>query len=135
MVWASNLFEHVLSPHGFLIDLRSALEAGGCLMIVAPVVRWPAIGPFRGALAADHVNFFTPSTLRLTIERAGFRVHRVASASFPALPLRSAELLRHLVHSVFVQAHPIPGFDYPEKAHKRLVDGRIEFEGTLGDDG
>jgi SAM-dependent methyltransferase len=133
VVWASNLFEHVLAPHEFLIDLRRAIAPGGCLIIVAPVVRRPAIGPFRGFLAADHVNFFTPATLKLTIERAGYRVETVASASFPQLPMRTAEVLGHIAPSLFVKARPIPGFDYPEKALKRLVGHRIEFKGTLGD--
>ena len=135
IVWASNLFEHVLAPHPFLIDLRTALRPGGRLLIVAPTIHRLPLGPFRGYLAADHVNFFTPRTMALTIERAGYRIETVASASFPGAPLAVASALRWVAPGVLIAATAIEGFDYPAKAHKRLTNGRIVFEGTLGEDG
>jgi SAM-dependent methyltransferase len=134
VVWASNLFEHVLAPHSFLIDVRAALLPGGRLIIVAPTTHRFIVGPFRGFLAADHVNFFTARTMSLTIERAGYRIETVASASFPGMPLLLASALRSISPGVLIAAVPIAGFDYPKKAHKRLIDGRVSFLGTLGDD-
>ncbi|MEA2579661.1 MAG: hypothetical protein QOE83_553 [Actinomycetota bacterium] len=135
IVWVSNLFEHVLSPHSFLIDMRTALRPAGRLLIVAPTTHWFTFGPFGGSLAADHVNFFTPRTMTLTVERAGYRVDTVTSASFPDAPVAVGRSARWIAPGVLIAATPIEGFDYPEKAHKRLVDGEIVFEGTLGDEG
>jgi len=134
-VWASNLFEHVLAPHSFLIDLRRALRPNGLLLMVVPLTRLLKAGPFKGHLAADHVNFFTVRTLRLTIQRAGYDVEDIMSSAFPGLPIRVSRALARCGPSVMVASRPISDFRYPPKAHKHLENGRIVFDGTLGDPG
>jgi SAM-dependent methyltransferase len=76
--WANNLFEHLLSPHAFLMKLKRIAHKDSVLVLGVPVVpkivwfiqlRW-----FRGVLASNHINFFTGDTLKLTVERAGFKV-------------------------------------------------------------
>jgi SAM-dependent methyltransferase len=125
-VWCSNFLEHVMSPHLFLIDCRRVLRPGGLVVAVVPLTRHFALGPWRGRLAADHVSFFTPATLRLTVERAGYRVVFLGAHSFPWLPRWAAAVLRAVAPGVVVAARPAEGFQYPAKAHKRLVDGRVE---------
>jgi hypothetical protein len=73
------------------------------------------------------VSFFTPATLRLTVERAGYEVVFLGAHSFPWLPRWAAAALRVVAHDVTVAARPIEGFQYPAKAHKRLVAGRVEY--------
>jgi SAM-dependent methyltransferase len=121
-IWCSNLLEHVLAPHSFLIDLRSVLHADGRLFIVVPQTTHFRRGPWRGWAAADHVNFFTPHTLAQTIARAGYRVEFLGSPSAPFL-----NQLFRVGPTLLAACRPIPDFQYALKAHKRLVGGRIEF--------
>ncbi len=80
-IWANNLFEHLASPHGFLVKLKKHSHSNALLILGVPVV--PRIASlmkhskFRGALAVAHINFFTKETLKLTVERAGWRVKEV----------------------------------------------------------
>jgi SAM-dependent methyltransferase len=126
-VWCSALLEHALSPHQLLIESRAALRSEGTLLVVAPqshgLPRLAPIRPLRAYLAVDHVNFFTATTLKLTIERAGYRVNCLANPSLSWLP--GAKLVGP---NLLAAAVPIPGFQYHPKADKRLVDGRIEVK-------
>lgn len=79
-VYCNNLFEHLISPHLFLVRLHFVLKAGGILAIGHPVVPpfpfrnlWKLLR-YRGWLAVEHVNFFTAETSKLTLSRAGFEV-------------------------------------------------------------
>lgn len=89
VVWANNLFEHMLSPHQFLHTAASLLAPGGVLILGVPVIpplRFVTRLPrFRGALASSHVNFFTGRTLRETVARAGFRVRECRSFRFASV--------------------------------------------------
>lgn len=76
----NNIFEHLVAPHLYLARLHKLLQEDGLLVIGHPIVpnrfvrwAWLALG-YRGWLAGEHINFFTPETSRLTIEFAGFRV-------------------------------------------------------------
>lgn len=77
-IWANNIFEHLLAPHSFLIKLKTIAEADTVLVLGVPTVPRIAslmkLGRFRGALAGAHVNFFTLETLKLSVERGGWRV-------------------------------------------------------------
>lgn len=126
-VWCSNLLEHVLSPHLFLLDLRQALTPNGILCVVVPITRRFRFGPWRGFEAADHISFFTPRTLRHTVARAGYDVTFLGCASIPAVPKLAGSLLASVSPSVILAASPVEDFRYPDKAHKRLVDGRPAF--------
>ena len=79
-VHTNNLIEHLISPHLFLLRLYRVLRNDGILAIGHPVVPppllqsfWKAFG-FKGWQAVEHVNFFIPETIKLTLERAGFRI-------------------------------------------------------------
>jgi SAM-dependent methyltransferase len=94
-VHTTNLIEHLLSPHLFLMRVHRLLKPGGILAVGCPVVPpfpfrglWKMFG-YRGWLAVEHISFFTSRTLRLTLERAGFRlVHQY----FPGFYRISADL-------------------------------------------
>lgn len=127
-VWCSNLIEHVLSAHSFLLQVRMVLRPQGLVLAVVPMTRRLAFGPWKGFLAADHVGFYTPTTIRLTAERAGYEVVFLGSASFPGIPDVIAAGLRCVAPNVLMVARAIEGFDYPEKAHKHLVGDRVVFK-------
>lgn len=129
-VWCSNLLEHILCPHPFLITVRRALVADGSLFVVVPLTHRFAPGPWRGYLAADHVNFYTPLTLRRTLEFAGFEIRFLGTPATPRLPLWAAALLVTLGPSALAVADPVPEFQYPAKAHKRLQAGQIVFKSS-----
>jgi SAM-dependent methyltransferase len=79
-IHTNALFEHLVAPHLFLARCYRLLAADGILAIGHPVVpptltkwAWSALD-LAGWNAVEHVNFFTPMTARLTLERAGFEV-------------------------------------------------------------
>lgn len=127
-VWCSNLLEHVLHPHPFLIVLRKALRPNGIVIVTVPRTSPIALGPWRGHLAADHVNFFTARTLRLTMEFAGFEIEYVTNTACGGLPRSLGRKMAGLGPVIQVGASPIAGFQYPSKAHKTLDDGAIIFK-------
>ncbi len=131
VVWCSNLIEHVLDPHRFLINLRKVIIPGnqGILLIACPNTVFFKRGPWKGTLAADHVNFFNINTLRLTMQYAGYRIVYSGCPSFPWLPIWVSKLLGPLGPTLLVGAQPIENFQYPSRAHKVLnSSGEIEFK-------
>ncbi len=81
VIWANNLFEHLLSPHAFLIHLKIIAVPDTLLVLGVPVIPRVAslmrIWKFRGALSDQHINFFTRESLRLTVERAGWDIKMI----------------------------------------------------------
>jgi SAM-dependent methyltransferase len=127
-VWSSNTYEHVPNPHVFLINLRKALVPGGQIFVAVPTTTRLTRGPWRGFLAADHINFFTPLTLGYSVERAGFDVTFLGTPSIPSLPLRIARRLAGVSPVTLCVASLVEDFQYPDKAHKSLVDGAIAWK-------
>src|SRR3989344_941079 len=76
-IFANNIFEHLYSPHEFLIKVKRYMKPDGVLILGVPcvpkIVALLHIRKFRGALATQHINFFTRDTLRFTAERAGLK--------------------------------------------------------------
>ena len=124
-IWANNLFEHLLSPHGFLMRLKPLAKPGATLILGVPVI--PRIASlmhapkFRGALAHAHINFFTRESLRLTVERAGWRVRAIRPfvTSSPLMDDAAGFLMPHL----YVVAENDALFRYHEKKLKEWQDG------------
>ena len=95
-VWCCAVVEHVDAPHVFLRKISTLLRTGGLIFLWVPTIPpWPwkllKYIPFmwRHMVAhthSDHVNAFTPSTIRFIGERAGFETLEV-SAMYP-WPLR-----------------------------------------------
>lgn len=107
-VFTNNLFEHLLAPHLFLARIHSILRPGGLLAIGHPLVppfplnkAWNMLG-FNGWMEAEHVNFFTPKTSRLTLERGGFAVERQYFSAFSTWPLLARLTVPFGVHCLSV---------------------------------
>lgn len=73
-----DVLEHVFCPRTFLLEARSLLAPGGLVLIETPNMagwlprllsrRHPWVRP------PEHLTYFTPSTLGLLVERAGYRL-------------------------------------------------------------
>ncbi len=120
VVWANNLFEHLNSPHPFLMRVKEFLKSEGMLILGVPVI--PSLSwltrfkKFRGAFAVSHVNFFTRRTIRETVRFAGWEVEEARLFRFKNPLLDS--LLNFITPHVYVIARPKQDFKY---AHKRLL--------------
>ena len=124
VIWANNLFEHLISPHSFLIRMKKVSNEGNMLIMGVDVLpsflfltRWQK---FRGALAKAHVSFYTMETARLTIEAAGWKVEEMRPFFLPIAFLD--RLLALLAPHVYVIAKNDSTFRYHEKKRKEWVD-------------
>lgn len=140
-VWCSAIIEHLDAPHVFLRKLNSLLEPGGLLLLETPVLApLPWLGrlplpKFRDVFLGDHpdhVNAFTPGTIRHACEYAGFATKKMFRWSLPIvnrapfLPLRLTGLppFSAVARAVMYVGEKIPGWDYPERASRRASDNR-----------
>ncbi|GIW68453.1 MAG: hypothetical protein KatS3mg099_401 [Candidatus Parcubacteria bacterium] len=118
--WANNIFEHLLSPHAFLVSLKRWAHPNALLILGTPMIPSPKfllrLKRFRGALASPHINFFTRHTYRLTVERAGWRVEYL-SPFFLASDIAS-RLVAFAAPHLFVVARNDPTYRYPPKKIK-----------------
>ena len=133
VIWANNLFEHILSPHPFLIKLKTISDSETTLILGVPVI--PKINfllkfkKFRGSLAINHINFFTKKSLELTVERAGWKVKESKSFVF------KNNFLDRIFTSIFsphiyIVAKNIQDFKYSEKKLKEW-EGFLYYKGLL----
>jgi SAM-dependent methyltransferase len=123
--FCSNLLEHLVAPHLFLVRLHERLVEHGTVFIHVPTMPphrmfdWAirrTIG-HNGYRASEHINAFTPRTLAFTLERAGFTVRDlvfVAARGRKILGL-AEPIFRELGISVLAVARRDPTFKYPEK--------------------
>ena len=126
VLWCSNFLEHVLRPHEFLIKVKPLIKSDGILVIAVPNTSLFNKGPFSGTLQGDHVNFFTNSTLKLTVKFAGYEIIFAGTSSFP----KFGKILAKLGPTLMVVAKPNHNFQYPNSAHKVLTPkGEINFKG------
>lgn len=125
VLWCSNFLEHVLQPHEFLIKIKKILKPDGLLIIAVPNTTLFNKGPFSGTLQGDHVNFYNNSTLKLTVEFAGYEILFSGTSSFP----KFGRLLAKIGPTLMIVARPKTKFQYPPGAHKILTkDGEIKFK-------
>lgn len=125
VVWCSALLEHVESIHTFLRKVALLLKPGGLMIIYVPTL--PLIPALRhlpglaryttGYLYPDHINAFTPGTLRFFCERAGFETLEVS----PFLPgvlsvFNHVPLLNRLVDGCTWVGRRIDSWQYPPLA-------------------
>jgi 2-polyprenyl-3-methyl-5-hydroxy-6-metoxy-1,4-benzoquinol methylase len=121
VIWANNFFEHILSPHFFLIRLKRLSKEKSILILGVPVV--PKfnfllnIDKFRGALASNHINFFDKKTLELTVKRAGWKIKEARSFVFNNVFLDKIFSLFFSPHIYIVSENDV-NFKYPEKKIK-----------------
>ncbi len=123
-IWANNLFEHLLAPHAFLIKLKTITKPEGLLILGVPVIPViPAmmkVNKFRGALAVAHVNFFTRESLKLSVERAGWKVSTVRPFIFSNKILDT--VASYFAPHLYVVASNNADFKYDVKKLKEWKD-------------
>ncbi|HRY62340.1 MAG TPA: methyltransferase domain-containing protein [Candidatus Paceibacterota bacterium] len=129
-IWANNLFEHLLSPHSFLMKLKNSSEGDTKLILGVPVIPsiyfLTGINKFKGAFASNHIGFYTRMTLRLTIERAGWVVEDIRPFIFynKYLDFLASFLSPHL----YVIARNNTNFIYPSKKFNEwFADKHYDF--------
>lgn len=72
LIVCSHVLEHLAAPSGVVDALRSHLAPGGIFYVEVPLEIWK-----RAPLPSEpvtHVNYFTVDSLRILLERAGYRV-------------------------------------------------------------
>jgi SAM-dependent methyltransferase len=131
-IWVNNLFEHLLSPHAFLMNLKKISEPQAIVVLGVPVIpkivsltRFPW---FRGTLASNHISFFTNKTLQLTVERAGWEVMAVRPFIFKNKYLDL--LVRPFAPHLYVVAKNNVDFVYSAKKMKEWILDE-HYEGLL----
>lgn len=86
VIWCNNIFEHLLSPHAFLVKLKKISHSDTLLIIGTPMIPYipllMKIKKFRGALASAHVNFFSKETYYHTVMFAGWHVDLISPFKF-----------------------------------------------------
>lgn len=81
LIILSSFLEHEVQPVELLAECRKILSPHGIVIIKVPNFacwnRRVRQEKWCGFRYPDHVNYFTPETLRLTIEKAGLKVARM----------------------------------------------------------
>lgn len=124
VIWANNLFEHLLSPHLFLVKLRGVSREDTLLVLGVPVLPFiPALmklSKWRGALATPHINFFTKKSLELTVERAGWEISHSRPFFFRNYFLDS--IISGFMPHIYIVARCNKEYAYPDKKIKEWKD-------------
>ena len=129
-----NTFEHVLDPHLFLLKIRRAMPDDALFYLTVPIANTGAhkllsrVMPGRvhrfwgGYLQHDHVNFFVPQTLDLTMQYAGFEiVDRYYGVGVPGLNFIS----NRITPTYGVVVKKITGWNYRNKSSvAKLLDDK-----------
>jgi SAM-dependent methyltransferase len=123
VIFANNIFEHLLAPHLFLIKVRKYLADDGVLILGVPCI--PKLtfllrfAKFRGSMATLHINFFTRDTLMYTVARGGWRVR--TTRSFHAMSRLIDMLFDLIAPHFYVIADVDRDFSYHPKRMKELA--------------
>jgi len=123
VIFANNIFEHMLSPHLFLMNMKQYLKPDGVMILGVPSVpklTWMLnFKRFRGSLASLHINFFNRDTLMKTVEAGGWHILTCRGFHFRN---KYVDYMMNLVWPHFyVVAKPIEGFSYSPKRLKETA--------------
>ncbi len=150
-VWFCHVLEHLNAPHVALMRLRQTLQDGGLLFLSVPVIpAWWVGAVWRGLFCArnrfrywspltyessDHINGFTPATVRFMAERAGFRVERTVPTwpAQPGLQKLIGPLLVPLFDVITVVARVDHSWNYHPKAAREVDEEQgWRYRSTVG---
>ena len=135
-IWCSAVLEHVDSPHIFLRKLHGLLESKGLIVIFVPTIpivptlmSLPWIGYyFSGHLYPDHINAFTPETLRFFCERAGFETLDVSPFyHFPFNVFNHLPFFMRLIDGCVYVGKKIEAWEYMPAATRRVANNLQGF--------
>lgn len=128
IIFANNIFEHLYSPHGFLLKIKNYLKPDGCLILGVPCVpnvkQLIKLAKFRGSMASGHINFFTKFTLENTVKMAGWDI--VATRGFHFKNKLIDQLLNPIYPHFYIVAKVNNNFGYSDKRKKELLGYGIE---------
>jgi 2-polyprenyl-3-methyl-5-hydroxy-6-metoxy-1,4-benzoquinol methylase len=80
VVVMNHVLEHVPEPIALLKAVRARLNQGGLLHLAVPnVASWEAQMSGWNCYQPYHLTYFAPSTLRATVEKAGFSILKVTT--------------------------------------------------------
>lgn len=101
LILLNNVLEHLPAPHEVLRRYRPYLKPGGCLIVVTPnadSLSRRIFGKFWAGLHSPwHVFIFSPPSLSVLAERAGYRIHtHMATAELGSWALSLQSLWRSL---------------------------------------
>lgn len=88
-----QVFEHIDDMHGFLTAIRAHLKPGGAGLVEVPNLDILLAQDRFFDFIPEHVNYFSPRTLRLVLELSGFEVLSVD-------PVQDGEALRAFVRRI-----------------------------------
>ena len=140
VIWNSATIEHVDSPHVFLRKLHGLLKPSGTMILEVPLTgsyRYESVGlPTPRKQSGDHINAFTPTTLRFFCERAGFETQSIVRWSSkltklaPRLPLWTHRLvpLAPVADRILYIGCREERWEYPPKARRRVADTPKGYE-------
>lgn len=122
--WCSAVLEHVDTPHIFLRKLHSLLKTDGVLALYVPTIpicpqlrHLPKFGKyFCGHTADDHINAYSPKTIRFFCERAGFKTLEI-SHFYPNL-FSIFNKIPFIDGCVYIGGK-IDNWQYPERATRK----------------
>lgn len=124
VIWCNNIFEHLLSPHAFLVHLKEFARKDSLLILGTPILPTPSlltkIPKFRGALAVEHINFFTKKTYELTAIYAGWDVVTIRPYYFENAVLD--HLITPAMPHLYLVAKNNADFRYPERKKSEWVE-------------
>ena len=133
LVTLTHVLEHLLEPQSVLERLREAL-GNGVLLVEVPNAEDRLIkiwrGLYRQLCPGDHVSFFSESSLRTLLQRAGFDVIEVLMPThardlvYPSL-LSSVDCLKHFTR--LMTRRKAPG----EAASSQGVFTHVRYRGKL----
>lgn len=135
VVWNSSIIEHIESPHIFLRKLHLLLKDRGLLILNTPTIprirfKFPKIiNRYQSGFShGDHINAFTPQTLKFFCERAGFATLRL-SPFFPS-PfsfLNRIPFFRNNTGHIVYVGEKIPQWEYPAHSTRRVAANEKGF--------
>lgn len=127
VIWCNNIFEHLLSPHSFLVNLKPYADESTLIILGTPMVPTPAslmrLKKFRGALASPHINFFTKETYNLTVKYAGWSPLKISPFKFK-LELLNSITSKSWPH-LYLVAKNNTNYTYPPKKMKEWEDADL----------
>jgi SAM-dependent methyltransferase len=133
VVMCYAVIEHVESPHVALRKIHALLKPEGLAIIYVPTIpalpllgKLPRIGGhFTGHGNIDHINAFTPATIRFMVERAGFRDLEYTTALPGIGRLLDIPPLHSLIDGAVIVGRKDDAWQYPEASTRtRTESGR-----------
>ncbi len=124
VITAFQVFEHLPDPAGDLDRLWQCLKPGGIILIEVPNIATLGVsllGKRHRHFTADHLNFFSPTTLKTLLHKTGFLIldvyhptrwmtlrHLAVDWGTRALPERAAHTLGRLLQHSHMERAIVP---------------------------